>query len=304
MNYASNVGHNPKSRRNGVAITNGFTLVELLVVIAIIGILIAALLPAIQSARESARRVTCRNNLRQLGLAVQSYHTNQRVLPVSMGWWGQMQSGKGWIVSLLPLLERQIHYDQFAPYLSGVMKNGSGIVDPGRRDALKSFAAVLQCPSDGTSPRTSTVQYQTTPHEAALTHYKGVAGTNLACRSTTACDGLLWPTTYLSPLSMSHITDGSTNTIMIGEDVPSQNNHSAAYYANGDYCTTERPLNSFYQPPDPNNWPVVMTFRSMHPGGAHFCYAGGAVQFLSETIDFSLYQALSTRAGDEVALSP
>ena len=91
---------------------------------------------------------------------------------------------------------------------------------------------------------------------------------------------------------------------MIGEDVPSQNNHSAAYYANGDYCTTERPLNTFFQPATPNNWPVVMTFRSMHSGGVFFCYAGGNVGFLSETMDFALYQALSTRAGDEIAVVP
>jgi len=152
-------------------------------------------------------------------------------------------------------------------------------------------------------PITSAAQWQIAPYETALTNYKGVAGTNIGCRLG-KCDGLLWLTSFQFPVRMKHITDGTSHTLMIGEDVPIQNNHSAAYYANGDYSTTEGPLNLSFEPPTPDVWWLVMTFRSTHPGGAHFCAADGSVHFVDETIDFTLYQQLSTRAGSEQIAIP
>jgi hypothetical protein len=105
------------------------------------------------------------------------------------------------------------------------------------------------------------------------------------------------------------VTDGTSKTIMLGEDMPSQNNHSAAYYANGDYCATTpnnleatgTPMfNVIYTPPIPDNWQQVMTFRSLHPGGILFCMVDGSVQFLTNSISGDMYKALSTRAGSEV----
>jgi len=129
-------------------VRRAFTLVELLVVIAIVGILIALLLPAVQAARESARRLHCSNNLKQLGLAAHNYHDANKVLPISMGWVGQVLNGKGWILVTLPFMEDQGQYDRFRPYLKGTMAGGSGILDPGCRDALKTPIAGLRCPSD------------------------------------------------------------------------------------------------------------------------------------------------------------
>lgn len=280
--------------------SNAFTLVELLVVIAIIGMLVGLLLPAVQAARSAARKMQCSNNLKQIGLANHNYENSHGVFPISMGWYGNGMNGKGWIVAVLPHLEQQALFDQFEPRFGGAMNAGSGILDPDCLDALKTPLQVIRCPSDALSAKTATNQYQTTPNESALTNYKGVEGTNIACRNGPNCEGIFYYSTYLEPRTIASIRDGTSNTFLIGEDVPAQNNHSAAYYANGDYSTTEFPLNSFYDPPAPNNWPLVMTFRSQHAGGAHFCMADSSVQFISETIDFSLYQALSTRAGHEV----
>ncbi len=91
---------------------------------------------------------------------------------------------------------------------------------------------------------------------------------------------------------------------MVGEDVPSQNNHSAAYYANGDWDSCNGPINFFYNPPQPDLWWNVMTFRSLHPGGAQFAMGDGSARFLPESIDYATYRALSTRAGGETVQLP
>ena len=221
-----------------------------------------------------------------------------------MGWKGDGLNGKGWIAASLPYFEQQALSDQFEPYFDGAMNAGGGILDPGCRDALKTPLNAFRCPSDGVSKSTDISQFQTSPHEAALTSYKGVLGTDLNCRTRPDCDGTFWLATHLRPVRLDDFEDGTTSTIVIGEDVAAQNAHSAAYYANGAYCTTQRPLNTFFNPAVPNNWPTVMTFRSMHPTGAMFATGDGAVHFLSETIDFQLYQELSTRSGGEVASLP
>jgi prepilin-type N-terminal cleavage/methylation domain-containing protein/prepilin-type processing-associated H-X9-DG protein len=300
---------------------NGFTLVELLVVIGIIGVLLALLLPAVQMAREAARKVHCRNNLKQLGLAVHAYHDAFRVLPISIAPWWQgprptpERNGKGWIVSLLPQLEQQPLYDRFVPFFSGDFLTGYGIRSVGCRELLKHQLSVLQCPSDPAVEENSTEQYQLNGIEAALTSYKGVIGdSQLAdsihhgslpdCHANGGCNGLLFRISYQQPQRLAHVRDGTSNTFVIGEDVPEANYHSAAYYANGDWSSCHAPLNYFPDPPTPLDWPNVMSFRSRHPGGAHFCMVDGSVQFVSETIEHATYRALSTKAGGEAATLP
>ncbi len=301
----------------------GFTLVELLVVIGIIGILVAMLLPAVQMAREAARRMSCGNNLKQMGLAVHNYHDSFRKLPVSIGpfaqgpRWSRQRNGKGWILSILPQLEQQPLYDQFSPCLNGDFFSGSGLMSAQCRDAMKTQLPVLQCPSDGSVERLSTTQFEWETFEVALTSYKGVLGdhriggarsfhpgTMPDCHENGGCNGLFFRVSYQEPQAFNRITDGTSNTFLIGEDIPLHNDHSAAYFANGDFCSCHGYLNYMPKPPTPRAWWNVMTFRSRHPGGGQFCLADGSVRFVAETVEYKVYRGLCTKNLGEVVSLP
>lgn len=304
---------------------SGFTLVELLVVIAIIGVLIALLLPAIQATREAARRTQCENNLRQIAVALHNYHGAVRTLPVNVSPWAEGPapssnlSGKGWILSLLPNLEQQSLYNEFKAKLGfqGNMASGLGIARTDLTEAMSRQLSVLLCPSDPSALDLSTNQFQWDPRPVALTSYKGVIGdtrmgggfsihqgTEPDCHNTIGCNGLFYRNNYQEPVTFKSITDGLSNTLMVGEDMPLHNWHSAAFYANGDYASCHAPLNYKPEPPVPADWPNMMGFRSEHPGGVHFALADASVHFISDSIDPFLYRALSTRNGGETAVLP
>jgi len=304
---------------------HGFTLVELLVVIAIIGILIGLLLPAVQAVRAAARRTQCSNNLKQIGLAVHNYETAQGgTLPISISY-GQEPTnptpepnGKGWILSVLPFMEQNALYDQFVPFFVGSFWSNGGIrnPDPQCRQAMKTPVETLHCPSDQSVMKLSTTQNQWEGIEVAQTSYKGVLGMTCMggawpelgctpdCHNRTGCKGLFYRNDYQEPINIEFILDGTSNTFMVGEDVPKYNQHSAAYYANGDYASTHAPLNYMPPTPEPANWPKVISFRSLHAGGAHFCYADASVHFISENMDHNAYMWMSTRAEGEVVEVP
>lgn len=146
----------------------GFTLIELLVVIAIIAILIALLLPAVQQAREAARRSACKNNMKQIGLALHNYHDQYKVFPYSSSHDASLTAGspppagqglnhRGWI-GLLPLLDQAPLYNQFDPLgaAGSYDRGGVGMVgDPyanGNAAIVSQVLEVLRCPSDDGNP--------------------------------------------------------------------------------------------------------------------------------------------------------
>jgi prepilin-type processing-associated H-X9-DG protein len=292
--------------------------VELLVVIAVIAILVGLLLPAVQAARESARRASCQNNLKQIGLALHNYESSFRMLPISVDPWGTDipgASGKGWIVGVLPALEQQALYDQLSPGFTGSFFAAQGMQLVAIRPFVQTQLEVLRCPSDGSSRVLSSEQFQWPGIPVALTNYKGVMGdpqlgggasihigTLPDCHAKGGCNGLFYRQTYREPQGFSDVKDGLSNTLMVGEDVASENAHSAAFYANGDYASCHAPLNYF--PGTPLDWPNVMSFRSRHPGGAQFCLADGSVRFVAKTVEHSVYRALSTRSGRESVTIP
>ncbi len=288
-----------------------FTLVELLVVIAIIGILVALLLPAVQSAREASRRASCTNKLKQLALAVHNYHDVNLKMPTSIGWQTTTPpQHHGWIVGILPFIEREDLNSQFAQYHYIVRDNNL-------RAARQTIVQALICPSDGTgfNKELSSLQAQWDNEPVALTNYKGVIGDpNMGGGGVGTADlhnvspnnGLFWRMNYQHPVNFAQITDGLSNTLMIGEDVPKYNYHSAWFYSNGDYCSCHRPLNFFAKPAPTNNstWPRDMSFRSQHPGAVQFAIADGSVQIVRDNVDFSHFRALCTRAGGETIALP
>ncbi len=296
-----------------------FTLIELLVVIAIIAILIALLVPAVQKVREAAARTQCQNNLKQLGLAIHNYHDTYKYLPISVSPWNEgglaPHTGRGWILESLPYLEQSPLYRQFEPSRVGDMFSGQGLMSC--QAAMQTQLPLLMCPSDNSSAQLSTTEYQWGPIAVAVTNYKGVIGTSNMGGGwpsspsgtwdghwSTQCNGLFFRNSYQVKIKLNAIIDGTSNTLMVGEDVHEHNYHGAAFYANGDYASCHAPLNNFPNPPDPYNWPRVMSFRSRHTGGANFCLADGSVRFVAQDIDWLKYQQLCTRNGGEPVQVP
>ncbi len=228
----------------------GFTLIELLVVIAIIAILVALLLPAVQQAREAARRSSCKNNLKQIGLALHNYHDVHTVFPPGLINSGAIQTSVRYNFSLnhtaltmiLPFLEQAPLYDTFNfSIASGPAQHASAPPvygwDPAGPNALATsrFIPTYSCPSDA-APSRVTYSNSAAPHyfvtQAATTNYVLLTGHiaesstglwNAYKNSTTTLQdgttGVRWRSAFgnNSSLRMRDLKDGTSSTLMIGE---------------------------------------------------------------------------------------
>jgi prepilin-type N-terminal cleavage/methylation domain-containing protein/prepilin-type processing-associated H-X9-DG protein len=291
-----------------VRFRRGFTLVELLVVIAIIGVLVALLLPAIQAAREAARGSQCKNNLKQLGIALHNYHDCVGRLPP--GWLANKPEGVpgwGWSSFLLPYLEQR--------NLDDMIKRHLPIADAANQQQRETSVASLLCGSDP-HPKIFTIfggadsgdeeeafatniDSGTPLFRMARSNYVGVFGVSEIEELPAAGEGAFF---FLSRTRFAEITDGLSNTLVVGERYAKQGNSVWAGVVEGANEAMVRVVGiGDHVPNDPHHH--FDDFASYHPGGVHFLYGDGSVQRINNQIDLSVYQALCTRNGGE-AISP
>ncbi|HCS50020.1 DUF1559 domain-containing protein [Rubinisphaera sp.] len=294
----------PRQRR-------AFTLIELLVVITVIAILVALLLPAVQQVRESSRRASCKNNLRQLGLAVHMFHDTFNQIPP-----GAISEHKmTWAWLTLPYIEQSALFEEWNEGENFYLQNAA---------VRTTVVQTHLCPS---RPRSSAVSVCTSDRQF---YYSGLGGVNIKIDAAegdyagvcgeryigggmglsdqeaySSWDGMFpqargWPgypgrpwviKGWKSAVKMRDVVDGLSNTIMLGE-IDGKNHPGRLYIRNGDhgfgaFLGTTAPLN-------------LHGFGSDHKGVVHFAFADGRVHPISTNIDLTLAGHLATRAGGEV----
>jgi len=307
----------------------GFTLIELLVVIAIIAILIALLLPAVQQAREAARRSSCKNNIKQIGLALHNYHDNFNTTPPGsiclLNASGTTYYGHGWTwhATLLPYIDRANLYNEIqGSDSSGMGAESGGSTSTKQRLAGRTVITVFQCPSHpDASGGPAKDLYATSNYNGNMGTLIGSSGDNCYSGSVTDAAGMAAPGGCLnadgiffpnSSVAFRDVTDGLSNTIFVSEVIDSggDTNMLGAGGSDRKYCFSGgadgNPPSEMteYLIAAENNDPINSygeeAAGSYHIGGAHFVFGDGRVRFLSENIDMKVYRALSTRAKGEV----
>jgi prepilin-type N-terminal cleavage/methylation domain-containing protein/prepilin-type processing-associated H-X9-DG protein len=307
-------------------VRRGFTLIELLVVIAIIAILIALLLPAVQQAREAARRTQCKNNLKQLGLAFHNYHDVYDKFPNGSHPTPTYPGGgyhMGWAPKLFPYFDEAPRYQamqQFDP--NPISQLGPWRLDTAPHNGSNPIWGpinVLACPSSPLGNRSPDITSFTWTSQQGALHYRACSGRIEDITNPADAANYRWANTGImfphSVTRITDVTDGSSNTILLGETSSSQGWTAAIktswggiqpwtwgmyWYVNTqrltiDSKTIQFPIN-FRGSFATNNTP----YTSTHTGGAQFLMGDGSVRFISENIDLGLLKSLGTRAKGEV----
>ncbi len=233
-------------------------------------------------------------------------------------------------------------FDHKGPFRTGLINNpiaGCGLTSKSADGSIrvpnlmKTQLPVLQCPSDESVREFNVDHYQwkALAGGVARTSYLGVAddtwlgefdefenelsqypsgvyaedSADRDCHNGSRCRGIFFRNTWLIPIKMASITDGTSHTFMIGEDVPAFNKHNAAFYSNGDWSSCNLPLNYLInEPPEFRDWWEEQGFRSLHPGGVHFAACDGSVRHVSDSSDNTAFRVACTRNGAEIVGEP
>lgn len=285
-----------------------FTVIELLVVLAVIALLCAIVLPAVQHAREAARRVQCKNNLHQIGVALHSYQAATGTLPP--GWimetpvGRESQNGWGWLAMCLPQMEQA--------QLFNSINFGQHVGNFSNLTARLTLLEVYMCPSEHVPARipfyletnamtsiASMVNSNTNPvlFEVAGASYAGVFGPADPHGDLSDAVG---PGAFFanSRTRAADFVDGMSQTLIVGERSA---RHLATTWTGMHQLDEEGPERVVGFADRSPNAPDAdeAGFSSRHPGGAHFLLGDGSVRFLGDHLEIDLYRALSTRAGQE-----
>ncbi len=280
-----------------------FTLIELLVVIAIISVLISLLLPAVQQAREAARRSQCRNNLKQIGLAIHNYHDAFNCLPLSSIDPSLGRSGA--FASILPYLDHATVYQKYDFRLPNT--------DAANQAAVSQRIATYLCPTapfrraipipgcDANMRAPGTYAVSTGSNDPWGTIATGQPNNGAIVNNGSGST------------SLRDLTDGATNTFLAGESAWNMPDYMftsgpcsgqvrwgftywSSPYPLATAFSTRGPFNPRRLDGDSNR---LSNFRSEHAGGVHMLHGDGSVHFLSENIDHGTLDALATRSGSE-----
>lgn len=313
----------------------GFTLIELLVVIAIIAILIALLLPAVQQAREAARRSQCRNNLKQLALALHNYHDTHSIFPPGAVNPGVQASTNlaytnncavecrniPWSLMILPFVDQSPLYNQlnFSLPMGSAQRSGAGPATNQGAVFANTKLTLFQCPSDPVylDPITiaGTAHYAITNGRRASYWWPGID--RLEDRNNTyPRDGSANKAMFgiNGAARIGDIVDGTSNTMMLCESLFRKHSNNYGPYWNAWNYTSgievRTGINLKWTPAITwggncaNRPDLICTtawgMGSMHVGGMHAAMADGAVKFISENIDLATLRALVTVRNNEV----
>jgi prepilin-type N-terminal cleavage/methylation domain-containing protein len=314
----------------------GFTLVELLVVIAIIGVLVALLLPAVQAAREAARRTQCMNNLKQLALGVHNYHDAKRVFPAG----ARSSNNLSWRCFVLPFIEEQNLYSlmqTYGTFNTGTYRGSTNNEGDNKANLVATNKVdTLLCPSSDYLLSTKGSNALGDGRRPYVSHYIGVAGAigeispGRYYFSKFAGSPDAFKTNYggfalngililNGSVKAKTVTDGLSKTLLIGEKQDGGvDGWTAGVFINGTgdplagnhAGSTARATPAIKNVSFAINYPDIdldndnhYAFGSAHPGGAIFALTDGAVVFVQEDIEMTLYKAVCSRnEGESMSL--